>query len=149
MVALQISTETRPSNHQPGNASVDPTFESVGLWSLTMRKRRTLITSPLEWWLTAAPVAPPILPVVPERGGTQLRTPRRIALIDTREQNPFSFARFKGWFSGIERKTLKTGQKSDMDASQRDVLEFKISAQIRTLYLLNLIRSNSTRAKAA
>lgn len=32
--------------------------------------------------------------------------------------------------------------------AQRDVLEFKISAQIRTLYLLYLIRSNSTRAKS-
>src|SRR3974390_3375304 len=28
MVALEISTERRPPNHQPGNASVDPTFES-------------------------------------------------------------------------------------------------------------------------
>src|SRR5215472_260242 len=28
MVALEISTERRPSNHPPGNASVDPTFES-------------------------------------------------------------------------------------------------------------------------
>ena len=30
MVALEISTQGRPSNHQPGNASVDPTFESAG-----------------------------------------------------------------------------------------------------------------------
>src|SRR6516165_5844910 len=28
MVALEISTERRPSNHTRGNASVDPTFES-------------------------------------------------------------------------------------------------------------------------
>src|SRR6516164_6717038 len=28
MVALEISTERRPSNHGPGNASIDPTFES-------------------------------------------------------------------------------------------------------------------------
>src|SRR6476646_1365037 len=28
MVALEISTQRRASNHQPGNASVDPTFES-------------------------------------------------------------------------------------------------------------------------
>ena len=77
-----------------------------------MRKRRTLITSPLEWWLTAAPVAPPILPVVAERGGTQLRTPRPLALIDTREQNPFSFERFSGWFAGVNKKALKIGDYS-------------------------------------
>jgi hypothetical protein len=40
------------------------------------------------------------------------------------------------------------GPQSAMDTSQRDVLEFKSSAQIRTLYLLYLIRSNSTRAKS-
>jgi hypothetical protein len=28
MVALEISTERRPSNHQSGNAGVDPPFES-------------------------------------------------------------------------------------------------------------------------
>src|SRR6516162_2202459 len=28
MVALEISTQRRSSKHQPGNASVDPTFES-------------------------------------------------------------------------------------------------------------------------
>jgi putative transposase len=34
MVALEISTQRRPSNHQPGNASIDPTLsrENV-LWS--------------------------------------------------------------------------------------------------------------------
>jgi len=35
MVALEISTERRPSNHPPGNASVDPTFkprECPGVW---------------------------------------------------------------------------------------------------------------------
>lgn len=77
-----------------------------------MKKRRTLITSPLEWQLTAAPVLPPAQPVVPERGGTQLRTPRPVVLIDTREQNPFSFSRFHGWFAGIEKKPLKLGDYS-------------------------------------
>jgi hypothetical protein len=28
LVALEISTQWRPSNHQPGNTSTDPTFES-------------------------------------------------------------------------------------------------------------------------
>jgi ERCC4-type nuclease len=77
-----------------------------------MRRRRALITSPLEWQMTALPVTHPTLPVVAERGGTQLRTPKPIAVIDTREQNPFSFARFQGWFAGIEKKPLALGDYS-------------------------------------
>jgi ERCC4-type nuclease len=77
-----------------------------------MRRRRTLITSPLEWQMSALPVAPPALPVVAERGGTQLRTPRPVIVVDTREQNPFSFARFQGWFAGEERRPLEVGDYS-------------------------------------
>jgi ERCC4-type nuclease len=77
-----------------------------------MRRRGTLISSPLEWRTAAAPVGPPILPVLAERGGTQLKTPRAIALIDTREQNPLDLSRFEGWFAGIERKALKLGDYS-------------------------------------
>ena len=62
--------------------------------------------------MTAAPVPHPALPVVAERGGTQLRAPLGTVLVDTREQNPFSFARFRGWFAGIERRTLKLGDYS-------------------------------------
>jgi ERCC4-type nuclease len=62
--------------------------------------------------MTAAPVAHPILPVVAERGGTQLRTPRAILLVDSREQNPFTFGRFAGWFSGVEKTSLKLGDYS-------------------------------------
>ena len=47
-----------------------------------------------------------------ERGGTQLKTPRPVILVDTREQNPFDFSRFEGWFSGIEKKPLKLGDYS-------------------------------------
>ena len=77
-----------------------------------MRRRRTLITSPLEWQMTALPVAHPALPVVPERGGTQLRAPKPVIVVDTREQNPFSFARFQGWFAGVEKKPLALGDYS-------------------------------------
>ena len=77
-----------------------------------MKKRRTLITSPLEWQLTVAPVPPPPLPVVAERGGTQLHTPKPTLIVDTREQNPFSFARFRGWFAGVKHKALKVGDYS-------------------------------------
>ena len=77
-----------------------------------MPKRRTLITSPLEWQLTVAPILPPPLPVVAERGGTQLHTPKPTLIVDTREQNPFSFARFRGWFAGVKHKALKVGDYS-------------------------------------
>lgn len=32
--------------------------------------------------------------------------------MDTREQNPFNFSRFKGWFAGIENKALPVGDYS-------------------------------------
>ena len=38
--------------------------------------------------------------------------PRAVLLVDTREQNPFHFSRFAGWFSGIEKKALKLGDYS-------------------------------------
>ena len=77
-----------------------------------MPRRRTLIAPPLKWQMTAQPLAHPVLPVVAERGGTQLRTPRPTLVVDTREQNPFSFARFQDWFSGVEKKPLEVGDYS-------------------------------------
>ena len=68
--------------------------------------------SPLEWQMTAAPVPHPIIPVLAERGGTQLQTPRPTLFVDSREQNPFNFSRFKGWFTGIEKKALALGDYS-------------------------------------
>jgi ERCC4-type nuclease len=49
---------------------------------------------------------------VAERGGTQLRTPKPVIIVDTREQNPFSFERFHNWFSGIEKRPLEIGDYS-------------------------------------
>jgi hypothetical protein len=77
-----------------------------------MKTRGTLIRSPLEWQMTAAILPHPAIPVLAERGGTQLNTPRPVILVDTREQNPFDFSRFEGWFSGIEKKPLKLGDYS-------------------------------------
>jgi ERCC4-type nuclease len=77
-----------------------------------MRRRRTLVTSPLEWQMTAAPVPHPALPAVAERGGTELRVPRPVLIVDSREQTPFSFARFRGWFAGVERRPLSLGDYS-------------------------------------
>ena len=77
-----------------------------------MSRRRTLIPSPLQWTTLNVPVAHPGLPVVAERGGTQLRTPLPVAIVDTREQNPLSFRRFKGWFAKIEHRALRLGDYS-------------------------------------
>ena len=56
--------------------------------------------------------SPSIAPANPgfgERGGTQLRAPHAVVLVDTREQTPFDFSRFSGWFVGVERKALSVG----------------------------------------
>ena len=77
-----------------------------------MKKSRPLVTSPLEWMMTAMPIPPPLIPVLAERGGTQLKTPRPVLLVDTREQHPFDFSRFEAWFGGIEKKALQLGDYS-------------------------------------
>src|SRR5262249_59195025 len=71
--------------------------------------RRRLITSPLRWQMANAPVPPPVIPVLAERGGTQLKAPRGVGLVDTREQMPFDFSRFTAWFGGIEKRALALG----------------------------------------
>lgn len=71
-----------------------------------------MIPSPLTWQISAAPVPHPVIPVLAERGGTQLQTPRAVVLVDTREQNPFRFSRFNGWFAGMEARALKLGDYS-------------------------------------
>jgi ERCC4-type nuclease len=75
-------------------------------------RRRHLIMSPLDWQMTAAPVPHPMIPVLAERGGSQLTTPRATVVVDTREQDPFNFSRFRGWFAGIEKKALPLGDYS-------------------------------------
>ena len=90
-----------------------------------MRRRHALITSPLEWQMAAAPVSPPIIPVLAERGGTQLTTPRPVVLIDTREQNPLDFSRFQGWFAGTEKRALKLGDYSIAGLEDLCVVERK------------------------
>jgi len=77
-----------------------------------MKSRRFLIASPLEWFLSANPVAPPTMPVLAERGGTQLKAPRPVVVVDTREQYPCDFSRFQGWFSGVEQRALSLGDYS-------------------------------------
>jgi ERCC4-type nuclease len=90
-----------------------------------MRRRRPLITSPLEWQMTTAPVPHPVIPVFAERGGTQLRTPRPVLVVDTREQNPFNSSRFEGWFAGIKTRALKLGDYSIVGMEDSCVVERK------------------------
>ncbi len=52
------------------------------------------------------------MPVLAERGGTQLRTPLPVVVVDTREQIPLSFRRFKGWFPRVEMHALALGDYS-------------------------------------
>ena len=62
--------------------------------------------------MTALPVAPPPIPVLADRGGTQLKTPRPVLLVDTREQQRFDFFPFEDWFAGIETRALQLGDYS-------------------------------------
>ncbi len=98
-----------------------------------MPRKRTLISPPLAWsasWTKTSAVAPPPLPVVAERGGTQLRTPLPVAIVDTREQNPLSFRRFKGWFAKIEHRALKLGDYSVKGMENTCVVERKDLADL-------------------
>jgi ERCC4-type nuclease len=95
-----------------------------------MRAHRTLIASPLHWQTRAIPVPHPAIPVLAERGGTQLRTPRPVILVDTREQTPFDFSRFEGWFAGIEKRALKVGDYSIAGLEDHCVVERKNLADL-------------------
>jgi len=95
-----------------------------------LRRRRHLIASPLEWQMTAAPVPHPVIPVLAERGGTQLQTPRPTVVVDTREQNPFNFSRFRGWFAGIEHRALPVGDYSIAGLEDACVVERKDLADL-------------------
>ena len=89
------------------------------------RRAPTLIKSPLTWHMADTPIAPPSIPVLAERGGTQLKVPRATVVVDTREQNPFDFARFGGWFAGFENKALKLGDYSVAGLEDLCVVERK------------------------
>ena len=65
------------------------------------------------------------MPAIADRGGTQLRTPKPVIVVDVREQNPFSFERFGGWFSGIEKKPLEIGDYAIAGLEDKCVVERK------------------------
>jgi ERCC4-type nuclease len=102
-----------------------------------MARKRTLIPSPLAWSMQAAPVPHPALPVIADRGGTQLRTPLPVAIVDTREQNPLSFRRFKGWFAHIEHRALPLGDYSVVGMENSCVVERKDLADLIQSFTTN------------
>lgn len=95
-----------------------------------MPRKRTLIPPPLRWTSLNQPVPPPPLPVLAERGGTQLRTPLPTAIVDTREQNPLSFRRFQGWFEKVEHRALPLGDYSIAGMEDSCVVERKDLADL-------------------
>jgi ERCC4-type nuclease len=102
-----------------------------------MPRRRTLIPSPLAWSSQPTPVAPPPLPVLAERGGTQMRTPLPTAIVDTREQNPLSFRRFRSWFDRIEYRALPLGDYSVSGMEHSCVVERKDLADLIQSFTTN------------
>jgi ERCC4-type nuclease len=95
-----------------------------------MKGHRTLIASPLNWKTKAVPTPHPAIPVLAERGGTQFKTPRAVVLVDTREQNPFDFSRFEGWFAGIEKRALRLGDYAIAGLEDHCVVERKDLADL-------------------
>jgi hypothetical protein len=75
--------------------------------------------------MMAAPVPAPSVPVLAERGGTQLKTPKPVLLVGTREQNPMDCSRFAGWFPGIEKRALVLGDYSIAGLETACVVEGK------------------------
>ncbi len=102
-----------------------------------MPRKRTLIPSLLEWTDRPLPVPPPVLPVIAERGGTQLRRPLPVAIIDTREQNPLSFRRFRRWFARIEERGLPLGDYSVAGMEHSCIVERKDLADLIQSFTTN------------
>jgi ERCC4-type nuclease len=75
--------------------------------------------------------------VLAERGGTQLHTPLPVALIDTREQNPLSFRRFRAWFERIEHRALRLGDYSVEGMEDSCVVERKDLADLIQSFTTN------------
>jgi len=75
--------------------------------------------------MTALPVAHTRAPSHSRARRHALHTPKPVVIVDTREQNPFSFARFQGWFAGVEKKPLALGDYSVSGLEETCVVERK------------------------
>jgi len=102
-----------------------------------MPRKRTLIALAASCQPEPTPVPPPPLPVLAERGGTQIRAPLPVAIVDTREQNPLSFRRFKGWFARIEHRALRLGDYSVAGLEGSCVVERKDLADLIQSFTTN------------
>src|SRR5437899_7794730 len=72
-----------------------------------------------------------ILPLPPRaRAFWKLPTPLPVAIVDTREQNPLSFRRFKGWFARIDSRALPLGDYSVAGMEDSCVVERKDLADL-------------------
>jgi ERCC4-type nuclease len=80
--------------------------------------------------MTETSLPPPLVPVIAERGGTQIKTPRGVVVVDTREQTPFRFHRFPGWFAGTKKRALKLGDYSIAGLEDICVVERKDLADL-------------------
>lgn len=116
-----------------------------------MRRRRTLIESPLDWVTAPRTVRHPPVPVIAERGGVQLRTPRATLIVDTREKDPFSFSRFSRWFQGVEYRALPLGDYSVAGLEDSCVVERKSLSDLvqsfttgRDVFIARLRRMSQT-----
>jgi hypothetical protein len=58
----------------------------------------------------------------PSAAARSLELPGATILVDTREQNPFDFSRFEGWFEEVEKKALKLGDYSVAGLEDRCVV---------------------------
>src|SRR5579864_843365 len=123
--------------YETGAPCIDYTEQWTHLEGHTMPRKRTLIPSPLAWTPLNLPVAHPALPVVAQRGGTQLRTPLPTFVVDTREQNPLSFRRFRGWFAKIEYRALPLGDYSVKGMEDNCVVERKDLADLICSFTTN------------
>jgi ERCC4-type nuclease len=93
-----------------------------------------------------------VIPVLAERGGTRLRTPRATVLVDSREQNPFDFQRFEHWFIGVERKALLLGDYSVSGlegicvVERKDLADLVHSLTVERSVFVNRLKRMSTYA---
>ncbi len=58
------------------------------------------------------PYLPPRHPTLLKPDGARVTLPKPTLIIDTREQQPYTFASYRHWFAGITRATLATGDYS-------------------------------------
>lgn len=66
-----------------------------------------------------------------------MRTPLPTAIVDTREQNPLSFRRFRGWFDRIECRALPLGDYSVSGMEHCCVVERKDLADLIQSFTTN------------